>query len=283
VSGKTPNGADFLLGVGEIQTTPAAAAVLALRYTENGFSVGDTLTISHDGEAFAPATFQLVADGEGDAELLIDRDNLDVLDELASRIPVLIPQLTAVRDGLNLTLTASTVGPGGNAIHISASFTGDSWFAGLPTNLAGGAAAEDRHVIPGAAGGTLRCGYIAVLQNGEGVNATDVDEDGVGGSNQVVQLPNIPCRQLVIALPKGTNLNTAFLPEGRASKNSGGMLFFGDASSQRFYLEEGDAEILDVGNANQIFLRDPSFAWEDFNSEGHLLDYTLTAYWRVIK
>lgn len=123
-------------------------------------------------------------------------------------------------------------------------------------------------------GGTLQCGHIAILTEGEGEDATE--------GNQVVQLPDIPCRKVVIACPTATNLNTAFGPTGRGSSNARGM-FYGDATGQVWFLEEGQAEELEVNNLNEIWLRDPSFGWEDFNGDGHLLDYVVTAYWRVIK
>lgn len=123
----------------------------------------------------------------------------------------------------------------------------------------------------------VQCGYLAVLTNGEGQPADD------DASIQLVQLPDIACRELVIALAKSSLLNTAFSPDGRSNANNSRPLFFGDAESQRFYLEEGDSEVLTVSNANQIWLSDVGFDWEGFNGDGQLLDYVLTACWRVTK
>jgi hypothetical protein len=187
--------------------------------------------------------------------------------------------VSAVYDGgaLDITLTATTVGAGGNDIVVSHVPVGDSWFGDLPRHLAGGAEAEEHNTLPGQAGGTMQCGHIAVLTHGEGVDATV--------ANQVVQLPNIPCRKVVIGFPTEVAVTAAFgdTYAGGNANNSGRLLFCGDAAEQAFALEAGQAEEFEVSNANQIYLRDVGLSWEDFNGDGHLSNYFIVAVWRVIK
>src|SRR5438067_926009 len=83
---------------------------------------------------------------------------------------------------------------------------------------------DGTHSLGVSSAGTLQCGYAAVLTNGEGTDATE--------QNQIVQLPDVPCRAVVIALPKAARLSEAFLPDSRPSSNNSRALFFGDANSQ---------------------------------------------------
>jgi hypothetical protein len=131
-------------------------------------------------------------------------------------------------------------------------------------------------------GGVLQCGHIAVLTNGEGVDAT---EDELPGAVQVVHLPDIPCRKVVLGFPTAAALSGALgaaYPDGSAN-DAGRLLYVGDEGEQAFALEVGQAEEFEVSNANQIYLRDVGFAWEDFNGDGHLSSYFLVVLWRVIK
>lgn len=135
----------------------------------------------------------------------------------------------------------------------------------------------DEEIAALSEGGTLVTGYIAILTNGETADAT--------AENQLVQLPDVPCKKAVIALPKAGRLDEAFRPDGRASANgSGRALYFGDSNGQQFYLEEGQAEELAVANLNQIWLRDTQLNYIGFNGHGNYdLGQVLTAYWRVIQ
>ena len=156
-------------------------------------------------------------------------------------------------------------------------------FAALLTLVTGKDLGGSDYAMPiQDSGGTLQTGYISVLTNGDGVDATEGD---LPGNVQLVQLPDIPCRSVVIAYPKAAYV-TGGLPDvygGGVANDGGRLLFYGDEIGQFFALEVGEVEELPVSNANQIWLRDVGFDWEDFNGDEHTSNYVLVVYWRVIK
>jgi hypothetical protein len=150
--------------------------------------------------------------------------------------------------------------------------------AGLAPN---GVTKGTRHVT--VDGGSVQFGQVPVVTHGLAQAATQQE--------QIVQLPDIPCRKVVVAYPK-QGIPEAALPNAYGNSGTGNAagryLFYGDAAGQFWALDMGDVEELEVSNANQVFLRDPNFDWVGFNTDSGdftnaATGYVLVAYWRVIK